>query len=604
MKHPHVPAFICCALVVLLATVPLAAQPVVDTLRSQTVRVDISGLVATTTVEQVWAHFGDSDAQATFQFRLPSAAVVTDLALWVDGLRCPGEIYPRSAARAIYRQIVDRKRDPALMEYVGDGVWQLQVFPISPKSSVKVDFTYTQLLTPLDGWVVYDSLVTPDANEAAEAIKAGELSFQATIRAPGGVTDVKSATHKLGVQRLADGAMVVGVRKENADLAKGLQMSFKPGKALPATIILSDRDRSAFVGSLKAPKELLDLPARKINAILVLDASLSMAAALTDARAAIVAALDQLGEGDTFNIVVMSSDVAVWRDKPQPADAKNKQDALAYLGKVSAGGGTDLPAGLRAAAAQASDPKARYELMVFTDGQDTVAATVATACPATMPASHPSTNPADNAPPANCRIFGLGSYDCSSLTTLAEWTGGAVVDNFKPPTAAEIVKLARRPAVTDAHCAAVNAKELGLRNVVLGEMTRGECLVAGQFDKEGQGEFVVSARIDGNAVELRQSLPLARDGGGWVDARGWGLWIFLDATQKLRDIHAGKAPAGDLMAIIEASRKYHVLTPATSLLVLENDQAYIDRVMKEGAEKAGAIAKVTIAEVKQKMGLL
>ncbi len=37
---------------------------------------------------------------------------------------------------------------------------------------------------------------------------------------------------------------------------------------------------------------------------------------------------------------------------------------------------------------------------------------------------------------------------------------------------------------------------------------------------------------------------------------------------------------------------------------IAKDQAYIDRVIKEGAEKAGAIAKVTITEVKQRMGLL
>ncbi len=34
------------------------------------------------------------------------------------------------------------------------------------------------------------------------------------------------------------------------------------------------------------------------------------------------------------------------------------------------------------------------------------------------------------------------------------------------------------------------------------------------------------------------------------------------------------------------------------------DQGYIDRVIREGAEKARAIAKVTMVEVKQKMGLL
>jgi tryptophanyl-tRNA synthetase len=34
------------------------------------------------------------------------------------------------------------------------------------------------------------------------------------------------------------------------------------------------------------------------------------------------------------------------------------------------------------------------------------------------------------------------------------------------------------------------------------------------------------------------------------------------------------------------------------------DQAYVDKVIREGAAKAQAIAKVTITEVKQRMGLL
>ena len=65
-------------------------------IRSQAVRAEIDGRLATTTLEQVWVNYTEQQAEAIFTFRLPPDAAVHDLAMWVGGLRSPAEVHPAS----------------------------------------------------------------------------------------------------------------------------------------------------------------------------------------------------------------------------------------------------------------------------------------------------------------------------------------------------------------------------------------------------------------------------------------------------------------------------------------------------------------------------
>src|SRR5437762_13364740 len=58
-----------------------------------------------------------------------------------------------SQARAIYEDIVRRKRDPALIELAGHGLLRARVFPIAPGETRKITLRYTQLLDRVgDAW--------------------------------------------------------------------------------------------------------------------------------------------------------------------------------------------------------------------------------------------------------------------------------------------------------------------------------------------------------------------------------------------------------------------------------------------------------------------
>jgi hypothetical protein len=73
----------------------------------------------------------------------------------VDGTPIEGKILDADEARQIYEDIVRRRRNPALLEYVGRGAVQARVFPIPPGGSRKIELEYSEVLPVDNGLVRY-----------------------------------------------------------------------------------------------------------------------------------------------------------------------------------------------------------------------------------------------------------------------------------------------------------------------------------------------------------------------------------------------------------------------------------------------------------------
>jgi hypothetical protein len=78
-------------------------------------------------------------------FTLPTDFVATRLWLWVNGARQEGQIQDRTLANQQYNQIVNRRRDPALLEFYGAGSYSLRVFPAKSNQSrtIAIEFRHT-----------------------------------------------------------------------------------------------------------------------------------------------------------------------------------------------------------------------------------------------------------------------------------------------------------------------------------------------------------------------------------------------------------------------------------------------------------------------------
>ncbi|MEO8798618.1 MAG: VIT domain-containing protein, partial [Polyangiaceae bacterium] len=97
-----------------------------------------TGDVTEMTIEHVFRNDTDEQLEGTFRFPLPEGAMLTGLAMEIDGKLMDGELVPRDKARKIYEQIVDEMRDPALLEWENGQTFKLRVFPIEKKQTKRV----------------------------------------------------------------------------------------------------------------------------------------------------------------------------------------------------------------------------------------------------------------------------------------------------------------------------------------------------------------------------------------------------------------------------------------------------------------------------------
>src|SRR5262249_4610174 len=119
------------------------------------VQIAVEDQVAVTRVEQTFRNHTDRPLEATYVFPVPKGASVNDFAMWVDGKRVKGELVEADKARAIYTSIVRRTQDPGLLEYLGNGLLQMKVFPVAARSDQRVSLSYSSVSERSAGVVEY-----------------------------------------------------------------------------------------------------------------------------------------------------------------------------------------------------------------------------------------------------------------------------------------------------------------------------------------------------------------------------------------------------------------------------------------------------------------
>ena len=101
--------------------------------------------VAEVQISQTFHNPGSVPIESEFLFPLPEDGAIQNFVLLVDGRELPGRLMNKDEARRIYEEIVRSRRDPALLEYMGRGLYRTSVFPIPPGADRKVTMRYTQL---------------------------------------------------------------------------------------------------------------------------------------------------------------------------------------------------------------------------------------------------------------------------------------------------------------------------------------------------------------------------------------------------------------------------------------------------------------------------
>jgi hypothetical protein len=512
------------------------------------VRVRIDGDVATTEVEHVFHNPADGrPREGTFRFPVPDGAMLVGMAMEIDGKLMEGEIVERDKAREVYESIVDKMEDPALLEWEQGNWFKLRVFPIEAGQDKRVVIRYAQPLTRGAAGYAYDyALAIDDAQARAGAVAPiGEFSL---------VVDGREVAHE-------------------TNLVGGLDLSVPvaPDK-VPAAMTEARADGAYTAIRIHPDARMFQTPIAKgpRQVAVVIDTSRSALEGKALAQTLARATLAELGPGDQF--AVLGADVTVVPATTGfvPVTPAAIDAALARIDAIEPDGASDL--GLALAGAAALHPT---EVVYVGDGIPTWGELAPAKLAAAADAIHA---------PISAALIGKGASS-TLWADLAGRTGGRaeVVRRADDATrfALAIADAPQVPRVVDA-----TVQIGGAAAVFPTEATTvwaGDELVALARTDAGAPptEATLSAIVDGKPVH--QTIKIAAVPEANV-ARRWAR----------EEIAAQEEAGGDKDAIVKLSQDFGVLSRYTSLLVLENDEAYkAHQIERKQEQLAAATPTVT-----------
>ncbi|MFO1095631.1 MAG: VIT and VWA domain-containing protein [Planctomycetaceae bacterium] len=129
-------------------------------------------------------------AEGTFVFNLPHQASVSRFAMFVTHEDLiEGELIERSRADQVYTSIVHRRRDPAILEQIGDNLFRMRVFPIPARDTKRILLDYTVPLQAENGQYRFVLPLMSDLEPI------WELKLTGTIHPPLDMATVASPSH-------------------------------------------------------------------------------------------------------------------------------------------------------------------------------------------------------------------------------------------------------------------------------------------------------------------------------------------------------------------------------------------------------------------------
>ena len=353
--------------------------------------------VAQVQVSQTFVNTGSQPMEVSFVFPLPYDGAVERMTLMIDGREYPAKLLDAKEARRMYEEIVRKNRDPALLEWLGTGLFRTSVFPVPAGASRTVSLRYSQLCRKEQGLTDF-LFPLSTAKYTSEAVE--KVSIRATIESQEEIKNVYSPSHAIEIKRPDAHHATIALTAKNEVPAGDFRLLYDVGKGKLSTRVLSyrpDRGQDGYFLLLASPEikaergagvppasggDPILVPSTEHKAraakpqaktvVFVIDRSGSMAGTkIEQVRAALKYVLNNLHQGDLFNIVAYDDQVEAFRPELQRFNEKTRETALGFVEGLYAGGSTDIDAAMRVALAQIHDPKQPSYVIFLTDGLPT-----------------------------------------------------------------------------------------------------------------------------------------------------------------------------------------------------------------------------------------
>ncbi|MHC4400407.1 MAG: VIT domain-containing protein [Planctomycetota bacterium] len=534
------------------------------------VSVDVRDQIARTVIEESFVNHTRRRLEGVFYFPLPEDASISGFGMWIGDKLVEADVVEKQRAREIYETILRERRDPGLLEWSGGNLFKARVFPIEGRSEKRIKITYTQVL-PLKG-----SRFRYSYGLQSEMLRQNplrELSIDVKISSAAPLAGVASPTHTTRVRTTRHSAQVQFSAQEYTP-TRDFEVVAELAGGQPEVVLIPHRrgDDGYFLLQLQLPEEA-DGPLRDVlpdgeplELLILADTSASIDADGRKAQAELVASLlASLGPDDRFNLAACDVECDWALEQPGPPTEENVAAARELLARRVSLGWTDLD---KAFASALHRSRANTHVVYVGDGAATGHDVDPVAFSKRLRRLYQGKSAALHA------VTVGNTFEPVVLRAMASLGGGSmrrITGEHGPQAVArELLGEITRPAVRDIEVRFQGLRTArvypdGLPNLPAGSQQ----ILLGRYLPEGRdqvGEVIVTGTRADEPIRFtsRVSLKDAEQGNSFIP-RLWAR-MHLDG---LLDQGVSQAIKDEIIAL---SEEYHIITPYTSLLVLETDE--------------------------------
>ncbi|HEY7204394.1 MAG TPA: VIT domain-containing protein [Methylomirabilota bacterium] len=363
------------------------------------VRADASGGLARVVLQQRFHNPHGDPLRVTYQMPLPPEAAVSGYAFQIGPRRVVGEVDRAEAARDRFEQALVEGRTAGLLEQERSSFFSQEIGNIPAGVEVTAGLVIDQRLRWLEegAWEWrFPTVIAPRylgergrvddhariAVDVADAPLRVSADLALTIRDPLGVespgAEPRSPSHQIAIRTVA-GSTEVRLA-DDGDRALDRDVVVRWPAASRATAVALDTGRpssgrAALTGSayglltITPPRPDSRGVALARDLIVLLDMSGSMSGRpLDQARQVVGALIETLGADDQLELIGFASQPTRWKSRPVKVTAAVRQEALAWLQRLQAGGGTEMRSGVTEAL-RPLRAEAQRQVVLVTDGE-------------------------------------------------------------------------------------------------------------------------------------------------------------------------------------------------------------------------------------------
>ena len=372
-------------------------------LKSTSVDVRISGVIADVTVTQRYKNEGQRAIEARYVFPASTRAAVYGMNVRLADRLITANIREKQQARLEYDAAKNAGKTAALLEQHLPNVFEMNVANILPGDDVKVELRYTELLVPQSSvyQFVFPTVVGPRYNSAQSSqaqakwvgqpyLPAGQASATAfdikvKLATPIGIKEVSSHSHAIDVAKDGNERASVSLRSDgqpanNRDFILDYRLA---GERIESGVMLyrgvggagegGAGGENFFLAMIEPPKHVAAQAISPRDYIFVVDISGSMHGfPLDTAKTLMRELIGQLRPSDTFNVLLFSGSNRFLSPKSVPATQANVEQAIRTIDEMGGGGGTELIPALQRVYAEPKAADVSRTVVVVTDGFVTV----------------------------------------------------------------------------------------------------------------------------------------------------------------------------------------------------------------------------------------